>query len=48
MKYLIVTYFRGNLISRKLNGHISRDLNVRLKELNFAKIVKILVYMNKQ
>ena len=25
-EYPIVTYFRGNLISRKWNGHISRDL----------------------
>ena len=25
--YLIFTYFRGNLISRKWDGYISRDLN---------------------
>ena len=27
LKYIIVTYFRGSIILRKWNGHISRDLN---------------------
>ena len=32
--YLIFTYFRGNLISRKWDGYISRDL------VNLKKYVK--------
>ena len=53
--YLIVTYLRWNLISRKCNAHISRvsnlvnwPKNIYKKELNFEKIVKILICIIKQ
>ena len=36
----LVTYFRGNLISRKWNGHISRDLNFAIWPKNTLKGTK--------
>ncbi len=38
--FLIVTYFRGNLILRKWNGHISRDL-VRNK---FSRVFNLAIF----